>query len=301
MPALRLEELKYPDLQKMDRATTLFTLVVSPLEEHGPHLPLGVDAFNAEFFAEEITRRFLQKRPGWTVVRIPSLHAGSFAFDAPGSIIVRPRVVRDLVIDTLSSLAKYGFNYFLISNAHGGPTHIVALEEAARAVSHRYGARALSFTGHIAWEFLRGKYWPEIVERLNLSPEDTAALKDDAHAGQWETSMMLKLHPQLVDPSYTTLNPFSAKMIERIRPNYPLKMGEQLGYVGHPARASLDLAEVSSEFLVEKALALVEEHLFAGKLPAASMFYRVPLLRTNFLRIVLALAVLAAILLWLMI
>jgi creatinine amidohydrolase/Fe(II)-dependent formamide hydrolase-like protein len=175
----------------------------------------------------------------------------------------------------------------------------VALEEAARAVSRRYGARALSFTGHIAWEFLRGKYWPEMQERLKLSPEDAAALKDDAHAGQWETSMMLKLYPELVDPGYMKLSPFSVKMIERIRPNYPLKKGEQLGYVGHPARASRELADISAEFLLEKAMALIEEHLFAEKAPSVSMFYRIPLFRTNFLRALLILAILAALLFWL--
>lgn len=300
MPSHNLEELKFTEIERLDRARTLFTITVSPLEEHGPHLPLGVDAFNAQYFEQELTRRFLEKRPDWEVIRIPPLHAGSFTFDAPGSITVRARVVRDLLTDTLSSLAKYGFRYFLISNGHGGPTHIVALEEAARIVSRRYGARALSFTGHIAWEFLRGKYWPEMLERLKLSPEDAAALKDDAHAGQWETSMMLKLYPELVDPSYTGLAPFSAKMIERIQPNYPLKNGQKLGYVGHPARASLELADVSAEFLLEKALGLVEEHLFAEENPRASMFYRIPLFRINFLRALLILAALAALFLWLL-
>lgn len=297
MPSRKLEELKFTELEKLDRAKTLFTISVSPLEEHGPHLPLGVDAFNAQYFEQELTRRFLEKRPDWDVICIPPLHAGSYTFDAPGTITVRARVVRDLVTDTLSSLAKYGFRYFLISNGHGGPTHIVALEEAARTVSRRYDARALSFTGHIAWQFLRGKYWPEMQERLKLGEEDAAALKDDAHAGQWETSMMLKLHPELVDPSYTELAPFSVKMIERIQRNYPLKNGQKLGYVGHPARASLELADVSAEFLLEKALALMEEHLFAEKNPAASMFYRIPLFRTNFLRVLMILAVLAALLL----
>lgn len=291
----RLEELKFTDLQNMDRSKTLFTIAVSPLEEHGPHLPLGVDAFNAQYFEQQLTSRFLEHRPDWTVVRIPPIYAGSFVFDAPGSISVRPRVVRDLVFDTLASLAKYGFRYFLISNAHGGPTHIVALEEAARSISRRFNARALSFTGHIAWEFLRGKYWPEMRERLQLTDQDAAALKDDAHAGQWETSMMLKLHPDLVDPAYQELRPFSVSMKERIRRNYPLKMGEKLGYVGHPARASLELAEISSEFLTEKALGLVEHHLFAEKNPAASMFYRIPIFRTNFTRVLLAIALLTAV------
>lgn len=296
MPEYKLEELKFPDLEKLDRSKTLFTIAVSPLEEHGPHLPLGVDAFNAQYFEKEISRLFLERRPDWHLVRIPPVYIGSFVFEAPGSLKARPRVVRDLVIDTLRSLARYDFRYFLIFNAHGGLTHMVALEEAARTITRRYRARALSFTGHIVWEFLRGKYWNEIRERLNMSEEDAAAMKDDAHAGQWETSMMLKLRPDLVDPSYLKLRPFIAKMVERLRPNYPLKMGEKLGYIGHPARASLELADVTSKFLMEKALALVEDQLFSEKQPAPSAFYLVPFFRTNFFRVVIALVLLAGLL-----
>jgi creatinine amidohydrolase len=298
VPQYKLEDLKYTELENFSKERSLFIVVVSPLEEHGPHLPLGVDAINAAYFADEISRKFQEQRPDWNIIRMPPLYVGSFAFEAPGTIVVRPKVVRELVVDYLSSLARYGFRYFLISNAHGGPTHIVALEEAARKVSHRYGVRVLSFAGHLAWEFLRGNFWPEIKRRLQLCEEDAAALHEDAHAGQWETSMMLKLRPDLVDPVYKELDSFSVKLIERIQPNYPLKREKGQGYVGHPARASVELAEVSSQFLLEKAYELVEEHLFSSKEPRASMFYRFPLFRSNFLQILIAIAALAAIVLW---
>ena len=202
MPAYKLEELKYTEVDSLDRSRTLFTITVSPLEEHGPHLPMGVDLFNGQYFADQLSQRFLKKYPDWNVIQMPSIPVGSFAFDAPGTLKVRPKIIRELLIDSLSSFAKYEFKYFMISNAHGGPTHIVALEEAARIVSKRYGAQVFSFTGHIAWEFLRGKYWSQIRERLSMTKEDTEALKDDAHAGQWETSMMLKLRPDLVDRNF---------------------------------------------------------------------------------------------------
>jgi creatinine amidohydrolase len=296
VPAYKLEELKFTELEIFDRARTLFIISVSPLEEHGPHLPIGVDLFNAEFFADQITRRFLEKYSDWNVVRMPSFPIGSFAFDAPGTLIVRPKIIRELVIDTLSSYAKYGFKQFLISNAHGGPTHIVALEEAARVLSKRYGARVLSFTGHIAWEFLRGKYWPQIRERLSLTTEEAEALKDDAHGGQWETSMMLKLRPDLVDKEFKNLKPFAVKLIEKLRPNYALKMEGGKGYVGHPEKANLELANVSSEFLIERVFEMVENHIFSEEAPPPSMFYRFPLFRVGFLPAIIAIGILVIIL-----
>jgi creatinine amidohydrolase len=53
----RLEELSTPQLDALDRARTVVILTVSPLETHGPHLPLGVDAFTARHFAEAIAGR----------------------------------------------------------------------------------------------------------------------------------------------------------------------------------------------------------------------------------------------------
>lgn len=293
MPIYKLEELKYPELDAFDRQKTLFTVVVSPLEEHGPHLPLGVDAFNAGYFDGELSRRFLEKYPGWNVVRMPALIVGSYAFEAVGTVAVAARTIRKLLVAYLSSIARYGFSYFLISNAHGGPTHIVALEEAARIVSKRYGARVISFGGHMIWEFLRGNYWPEIEKRIPLEPQDLKALKQDAHAGQWETSMMLKLRPDLVDPTYKTLSPFTTKLVNRLRRNYPLKMGEKLGYVGDPSRATKEFADISSDFLMEKAFAMVERDLFSTQTPKRSVFYRVTIFRTNFVRVAVILLVIA--------
>ena len=74
-------------------------------------------------------------------------------------------------------------------------------------------------------------------------------------------------------------------MIEKLRPNYPLKMEDGKGYVGHPAKASTELAEVSSEFLLEHVFEIVEREIFSEKLPEPSMFYRVPFFRTGFMKV----------------
>jgi len=94
-----LEEMSTPALDALDRARTVVVLTVSPLEEHGPHLPVGVDAIAARYFAETIAERLAAGRPGWTVLLAPTLHLGSFTFDAVGTVSVRQRVVRDALVD----------------------------------------------------------------------------------------------------------------------------------------------------------------------------------------------------------
>lgn len=297
----RLEELSTRTLDALDRTRTVIILAVSPLEEHGPHLPLGVDAFIARHFAQAIAERLVAERPGWTVVLAPTLHLGSFTFDAVGTVRVRQRVVRDAVVDYGDSLARAGFRYILVANGHAGPGHLVALEEASAIVSRRHGVAMASFTGHLAWEFLRGRYLPRVEAALGrtLTEEERRAFAEDAHGGFWETSMLLLLRPDLVDEAYRELPPARYSRLARVRPNYPLKHGGQ-GYVGHPAMADPAFARATAEVLIGEALGLANDLLDGRIRPGSprSPFSVVPFFRTNFWPAVGVVVSIAAVAAW---
>jgi creatinine amidohydrolase len=293
----RLEEMSTPALDALDRARTVVILTVSPLEAHGPHLPVGVDAFAARHFAEAIAERVVTGRPDWSVVLVPALHLGSFTFDAVGTISVRQRVVRDAVVDYGDSLARAGFRFILIANGHAGPGHLTALDEAAAIVTRRHGVTMASFTGHLAWEFLRGRFVDRIEAQLGrvLTDTERAAFGEDAHGGWWETSLMLLLRPELVDESYRTLPPARYSLPSRVVPNYPLRNGGQ-GYVGHPALADPAFAKATIEVLTAEAMAIVEG-LLDGRLRPSdrhSPFFKMPFFRTNFWRAAAATTAVAA-------
>ncbi len=171
MSVYLLEELSSAAPDALDRTRTVIILTVSPLEQHGPHLPLGVDAFSARHF----------------------------------TLRVRQRAVRDVLVDYGESLTRAGFRYILVANGHAGPGHLVALEEAAAIVSRRHGVTMASLSGHLVWEFLRGGYLPRIEAALGrplpaardplaerLRPNDP--LK---HGGQGYVG-----HPALADPAF---------------------------------------------------------------------------------------------------
>ncbi len=285
MTVHRLEEMSTPSLDALDRARTVIVLTVSPLETHGPHLPVGVDAFTARHFAEAIAERLVADRPGWCAVLAPTLHLGSFTFDTVGTVKVRQRVVRDAVTDYGAALARAGFRWILVSNGHGGPGHLVALEEAAARVSRRYGVTMASFTGHIAWEFLRGRYLPKIEAALGrpLSDEERSAFAEDAHGGWWETSIMLLLRPDLVDGGYRALPPARYTLSDKIVPNYPLRNGGR-GYVGHPALADPTFAKATTDVLMAEAMTVVNDLLDGRVEPRhrRSPFFAIPFFRTGF-------------------
>jgi creatinine amidohydrolase len=289
----RLEELSTPQLDRLDRARTVVLLTVSPLETHGPHLPLGVDAFTARHFAEAIAGRLVASRPGWSAVLAPTLHLGSFTFESVGTVPVRQRVVRDAVVDYGRALARAGFRHVLVSNGHGGPGHLVALEEAAAIVSRRHHITMASLTGHLVWEFLRGRLLPRIEVGLGrpLTEVERRAFAEDAHGGWWETSIMLALRPDLVDEGYRTLPAARYSPWERLVPNYPLRHGGA-GYVGHPALADPAFARVTTEVLMTEAMTIVDG-LLDGRLRPAdrrSPFFAIPIFRTNFRRVAGAVA-----------
>jgi len=283
----RLEEMSTPDLDALDRAQTIIVLTVSPLEAHGPHLPVGVDAFAARHFAEAIAERVVAGRSGWSVVLAPTLHLGSFTFDTVGTITVRQRVVRDALVDYGDSLARAGFRWILIANGHAGPGHLTALDEASAIVTRRHGVTMASFTGHLAWQFLRGRYVERIEAELGrpLTAAERGAFAEDAHGGWWETSLMLLLRPDLVDESFRTLPPARYSLVSRVVPNYPLKNGGQ-GYVGHPALADPAFAKATTEVLTREAMSIVDGLLDGHLRPSDrhSPFFQVPFLRTNFWR-----------------
>jgi len=274
-----------PALDALDRARTVVVLTVSPLEEHGPHLPVGVDAIVARHFAEALAERLTAARPGWTALLAPTLPLGSFTFEAVGTVSVRQRVVRDAVVDYGRSFARAGFRYILVANGHAGPGHLAALEEAAALVSRRHGVTMASFTGHLAWEFMRGRYAHKIEERLGraLTADERRAFAEDAHGGWWETSLMLLLRPDLVDDSYRTLPPARYSWPARVRPNYAVRNGGR-GYVGHPALADSAFARATTEVLMSEAMAIVDGFLDGARPPSAhrSPFSKLPVFRTNF-------------------
>ena len=300
----RLAELSYTTLDALDRERTVVIFTVSPLEEHGPHLPVGTDLFEAEFLAEELAGRILEKKPGWSVLIGPPIPIGASAFDHAGTLLARARTVRNVTLDYGAALARHGFRYILVTNAHAGPRHVVALEEAAAVVSRRFGVRMLSLSGSILWKLLRGKLTGQLEPLLGraLTPLEWTALRGDAHGGLWETSLVLRIRPELVDPSFIRLPQIRFLLIDALRKNYPLRLGNKMGYIGAPAAATAEFGEGARRMLVDVAWEVVRPVIEAAdeSWQQTSLLYNIPFFRTAFPYVASGVAVATAglVLLW---
>ncbi|HEX5410462.1 MAG TPA: creatininase family protein [Terriglobia bacterium] len=290
----RLEELTYTQLEALDRTRVAVLFSVSPLEEHGPHLPVGTDLITSAAICAKLAERILDTKPGWTVLIGPSVTVGASAFDRAGTLLARARTVRDITRDYGASLARHGFRYIVVLNGHGGLRHLVALEEAAAVVSRRYKVRMLSVSGPVLWRFMRGQYANRIETILGrpFTPAEREALDGDTHAGMWETSLVLLNRPELVKPAYLGLPAQKFKLIDAIRRNYPLKLGNRMGYIGAPSVACTELGDAAQRMFLDVVWELVQPVLDSHnrKWRQTSFLYKIPFLRTAFLRIAVIVA-----------
>ncbi len=252
-PILEMGELTARDVDALDRERTVVFITISPIEEHGPHLPLATDIIEAGGVARALARRLAGERPGWRFLFYPALPVGADCFIYPGSIEVRPRVVAALVHDIGLSFARSGFKKMLISSHHGGLRHNVALEAAARRIARKTGARVASLAGWLALDlYFRGGV-AEYCRRAGDSDEAGKCLAVDCHAGAFETSEMLVLEPGLVRGGWETLPPVLVPLL-RLRLSSARDEAAGLGYFGAPALASAARGRGYLDFIVERVL-----------------------------------------------
>lgn len=156
------------------------TVVVIPLgaeaKEHGPQLPLRNDWLLAEYFAERV-------RCASKVVVYPTVNYSYYpAFvEYPGSTTLRLATARDMIVDIVRTIAAHGPRRFYVLNT--GVSTIRALEPARDTLAA--GGIVMRFTDIL-------NVGKQVEDRLRQQEGGT-------HADEMETSMMLYMHPEVVD------------------------------------------------------------------------------------------------------
>jgi len=285
MPSmLLLEEMAQGQVASLEFASTLVILPISPLEEHGPHLPVGTDVILSAWMARELGRAIEERWAGTSVVLCPCIPLGAMVVPGPGSVSTGQRAIHDLVFDFLRSLSRSGFRYVLLCNAHGGIGQIIALEEAAERAGRELGIRVEPALSRVIIPFLRGDYRQTIEERQGrkLSQEERDALVSDCHGGQWETGAMLLARPDLVGEHYANLPPVLTRSWFGLRNCMRASCAQGLGYVGAPSFASAEYARAAAEVMQEKVMEQVDAMLHHRVFrPSHTFFYYWPGYRTR--------------------
>ncbi len=253
---MNFAELSATQLLQLPREQTVFLFPVGALEDHGPHLPLGLDLLEARGLAQALGARIESELPGWKAVLLPEAALSVDAQTSALALTQRPHVVRDHLVDSCLKLERAGFRHFVVVTGTLGPRQLSTLEDAGRLFHRRIrgfgllsrllgrgSAKATLVCAQSALvsrqEAFRSPLWPEAPE----------------HGGARDTSVALHLAPALVGTGWQALGPLD-RAARGLGHAWRLRSGQVSGYVGNPSQASAEKGrarlEADTDTLVPK-------------------------------------------------
>lgn len=189
-------DLSTRDFASLDMSKVVALQQVSAVEQHGPHLPVRVDAA----INDGIVNRAIELMPReLPVLVLPPMPVGKsnehLAY--PGTLSFSYETLARMWIEIGESVHRSGCRKIVYFNSHGGQPEIMTIVCRELRVSRGMLAVACS--------------WFHTVDTSDLFNEQER--RHGIHAGQTETSMMLHLHPDLVDMSHAeNFVPVSVKL-----------------------------------------------------------------------------------------
>lgn len=186
-PTRTFMEMRAPEIAALAKRTDVALIFVTQTAQAGPHLPVG----SRYYLATEIGKRIVEHLAGdgYEAVVGAVLPYGHSVYNAcfPGVIHLTPATLAAVITEVGLSLAQQGFRRLVIlSNAGGNPPSV------------KFALHNLSEHDDIRVYFLD-------IQRARLQAIngliEGAHPQHDSHAGEWETSCLLAIVPQLVDMS----------------------------------------------------------------------------------------------------
>jgi creatinine amidohydrolase len=185
------------ELKALATQPTVAILPLGATEQHGPHLPVGVDTFLVEAFIQKAMEHMQNHDP---VVVLPTLQVGVSIehLNFPGTMSLSPELGLGWCKSVGQALTQCGVKRLLMMNAHGGNVGLMDL--AGREI--RYQNEVHVF--HTSWYQL---VEPGFLEGLWPSHE----LRFGIHGGAAETSLMMAMKPNLVSAKALNRHPSQAQ------------------------------------------------------------------------------------------
>ncbi len=202
------KELTAAEIRELARRDATAILPVASMEQHGPHLAVGVDTVLCEGVCRLAAEAVMDDMP---IIVAPTLwcgmaehhmaFGGTFTFDIP--------TYRAVLLAFLKSIARHGFTKVFIVNGHGG--NISALAAFLPDFAAETGLKVRATT-----------YFELAQPAIDPILDDQERIR---HACEGETSLMMALAPELVRHN---------KLAEAVGPSHstprPLGVGQFRSY-----------------------------------------------------------------------
>jgi creatinine amidohydrolase len=244
--AVHFAELTSPQVGELlagDTAPVLL-LPVGAVEPHGPHAPLATDSIISVAVCERTAHELASSGDARALV-LPPIDYGVTQYSAafPGAVSISADTLRSLVVEVCSALRDSGFRHRVIVNSHFEPEHVSALRDAAADSQSAF------------FDLTRRR----IAERLTDEFRSGAA-----HAGRYETSIVLARRPALVDSERMHALPeiiIDMPMAITAGKTDFIAMGMHDAYCGAPSQSTAAEGETTLATLTGMLIELIREQI----------------------------------------
>ena len=241
-----LGDLTWPEAKKRFKKMDMALLPVGSLEQHGPHLPLDVDAFDALYLAQQVAEACAEPMP--LVLPLIPYGVAYHHEDFSGTISISPDTLSRLIYEIGMSAAKHGITKLIIINGHGGNSPAL-----------HFAAQMINRDAHIFTCVDTGETSDPDIDELTQTP-------NDVHAGEVETSTTMATRPHLVRTN--EIRKFIPRFSSRFL-NFSSKRSvgwyahtskiSPYGVLGDPTKANQEKGERMWELMIRNLVEFIED------------------------------------------
>ncbi len=183
MPPSRFwTDLSTRDFAAIDWERLIVIAPVAAVEQHGPHLPVGVDAQIMEGCIARVVARMPHDLDA-LFIPIQSVGVSTEHRDFSGTLTYTPSTALLMMIELLEGAIAAGAQKLVLLNSHGGNSPLIAQAALELRARHNVLAATCSWS---RFGYPDGFFGAE-------------ELRHGIHGGEVETSLMLAFRPELVD------------------------------------------------------------------------------------------------------
>jgi len=215
-------------------------LPIGSVEQHGPHLPLSTDSV----IAEHIAARVASQVP---CILFPTLQIGYSLEHVgfPGTVSFTSQTFSTMIAEIAENLFESGFRTLIAINGHGGNRAI--LDSSITSIKHAHpDLKLYSFT---ILDIARKRF-----REIRKSPRRMIG-----HADEMETSMMLAIHPNLVqmskavteEPNFPPSISLESEDLANVTYGWKTNEITKSGIIGNPNFATLETGRLLLDYVVQ--------------------------------------------------
>jgi creatinine amidohydrolase len=242
--ALDLYTLTWPEVRReIEAGRDTIVVAFGAVEQHGHHLPFGTDSI----LGDELGRRVAERLDAF---QAPTVRVGCsrhhLAF--PGTMSIEEETFAGLVADLVRGWARHGFRRIVLLPTHGG--NFAPLGTAIERLGSVEGVKVVGVTDLSVL----------VNATLGMGAElGVPAAEGGLHSGEWETSMMLALRPELVQMDHAVAG-YTGELGAGLQRFFAEGVGAltDTGVIGDPTNASAEHGRAYIERLVELVIDLIE-------------------------------------------